>query len=294
MTCQLFLKEKSVEGTVTVTPAGEATIHTYTAPETGWRVNSHIIELPSQLVLFDAQLTPGYAREVLKIADGLGKPLTRLYISHAHPDHFVGASLVEAPSYALAPVKELIDGSGDVRIERGYQNTPGHGSEGPVSARPVDHVVEPGQEVIDGTVFSFEAVADAETTEQLMIGLPDAGILITQDVAYNRVHLFIGEHAFDAWGAAITALEATAYEVILPGHGLPGDRRIYAAGHRYLAIARDALAAATGPDDLNRRLEAASRSTGAPPCRGCRTSTCSRTSGSSQETGRWMPCSHRY
>src|ERR1700735_2183981 len=83
-TRQLFLKEKSVEGAITVTPAGEATIHTYTAPETGWRVNSHIIEPPPQLLLFDPQLPPGYPREVLKIADGLGKPLTRLYISHAH------------------------------------------------------------------------------------------------------------------------------------------------------------------------------------------------------------------
>ena len=155
-----------MEGTVTVTPAGGATIHTYTAPESGWCVNSRIIELSSQLVLFDAQLTPGYAREVLKIAAGLGKPLTRLYISHAHPDHFVGAALVEAPSYALAPVKALIDGSGDVRIERGYQNTPGHEGDGPVIARPVDYVVEPGQEVVDGVALSFEAVADAETTEQ--------------------------------------------------------------------------------------------------------------------------------
>jgi glyoxylase-like metal-dependent hydrolase (beta-lactamase superfamily II) len=246
-----------VEGTVSVTPAGEATIHTYTAPETGWHVNSHLIELPSQLVLFDAQLTPGYAREVLKIASALGKPLTRLYISHAHPDHFVGAALVDAPSYALARVKELIDSSGDVRIERGYQNTPGHEGDGPVTARPVDHVVEAGREIIDGVAFSFEAVADAETTEQLMIGLPDSGVLMTQDVAYNRVHLFIGEHAFDAWNAAITSLEASAYDVILPGHGLPGGRGIFAAGHRYLDVARAALAAATGPDDLNRRLEGA-------------------------------------
>jgi glyoxylase-like metal-dependent hydrolase (beta-lactamase superfamily II) len=246
-----------VEGTVTVTPAGAATIHTYTAPENGWRVNSHIIELPSQLVLFDAQLTPGYAREVLKVAAGLEKPVTRLYISHAHPDHFVGASLVEAPSYALASVKKLIDGSGDVRIERGYQNTPGHEGVGPVTARPVDHVVEAGQEVIDGVTFSFEAVADAETTEQLMIGLPAAGVLMTQDVVYNRVHLFIGEHAFDTWDAAITALEASAYDVILPGHGLPGDRGIYAADRHYLDVARDAFAGATGPDDLNGRLEAA-------------------------------------
>jgi glyoxylase-like metal-dependent hydrolase (beta-lactamase superfamily II) len=69
--------------------------------------------------------------------------------------------------------------------------------------------------------------------------------------------LFIGEHAFDAWESAIATLEARPHDVILPGHGLPGDRAIYDADRDYLAAARTALAAATGPEDLNRRLEAA-------------------------------------
>ena len=47
-----------MQGHVTVTPAGAATIHTYTAPETGWRANSHVIELASQVVLLDPPLTP--------------------------------------------------------------------------------------------------------------------------------------------------------------------------------------------------------------------------------------------
>src|SRR5215467_37149 len=76
-----------MQGTVTVTSAGAATIHTYTAPETGWRANSHVIELASQAVLFDAPLIEEHAREVLMVAGSLGKPVTRLYISHAHPDH---------------------------------------------------------------------------------------------------------------------------------------------------------------------------------------------------------------
>jgi glyoxylase-like metal-dependent hydrolase (beta-lactamase superfamily II) len=246
----------TTHGTVTVTPAGSATVHTYTAPELGWMVNSHLIELPSQIVLFDAQLTPTYAQEVLDVAKAIGKPITRLYISHAHPDHFVGATYIDAPSYALASVKALIDRSGDLRIARGYENTPGHQGE-VVRSRPVDHLVTPGEEVIDRVRFSFEAVADAETTEQLMIGLPDSGVLLAQDVAYNGVHLFIGEHAFDAWEAALDALEAKPYEVILPGHGLPGDRRIYQADRAYLDVAREAYADAINPEDLNRRLEEA-------------------------------------
>jgi hypothetical protein len=90
-----------------------------------------------------------------------------------------------------------------------------------------------------------------------MIGLPDARVLLAQDVAYNGVHLFIGEHAFDAWESAIATLEARPYDVILPGHGLPGDRAIYDANRDYLAAARTALAGATGPEDLSRRLDAA-------------------------------------
>jgi glyoxylase-like metal-dependent hydrolase (beta-lactamase superfamily II) len=247
-----------MRGIVTVTPAaGGVSIHTYTAPEPGWRVNSHIVELPTQLVIVDAQLTAGYATEVAELAGRLGKPVTRLYISHAHPDHFAGAGVIDAPSYALASVKHLIDASGDVRIERGYRCTPGHENAEPVAARPVDHVVEPGEEVIDGIRFSFEPVADAETTEQLTIGLPDLGALIAQDVVYHHVHLFIAEHAFGSWEQALGALESRPYDTILPGHGLPGDHGIYRLNRAYLAMAQQALAAASGPEDLNQRLETA-------------------------------------
>ena len=253
-----------MQGTITVTPAGAATVHTYTAPETGWRANSHVIELASQAVLFDVPLTEEYARELLAVAAGLGKPLTRLYISHAHPDHFAGAALIEAPSYAPGPVKDLIDRSGDLRIQRGYACTPGHTGVPLPRSRPVDHAVAPGaEETLDGIRLRFEAVPQAETDSQLTIALPDAGVLITQDVLYNGVHMFLGEHAFDAWQAAITALEALPYETTIPGHGLPrGDglpsgRGIYTANREYLTAAAAAFAEATGPADLNQRLEAA-------------------------------------
>ena len=47
--------------------------------------NTHLIELATQCVLVDAQLTPAYAREVLDTARGLGEPIARLYFPHAHP-----------------------------------------------------------------------------------------------------------------------------------------------------------------------------------------------------------------
>jgi hypothetical protein len=51
-------------GTWTVTGSSSSPVHTFTAPEDGWLVTSHIIELPSQLLVVDAQYTLPYAHEV--------------------------------------------------------------------------------------------------------------------------------------------------------------------------------------------------------------------------------------
>ena len=246
-----------MEGTITVTTAGRANVHTYVAPERGWRASSHLIELPAQVVLFDLPLTLDLAREALDHATAIGKPITRCYISHAHPDHFTGATIADAPTYALRSQKELIDRSGDLRIARAYALTPGHEGAEPPLARPVDCVAEPGEEVINGVRLSFQRVLDAETSEQLTIGLPEQGILLAQDVVYHQVHSFIGEQNFATWSMALDLLGSWPYHTVLPGHGLPGGRQLYAAARAYLATAAAEFAAAAGADDLNRRLEAA-------------------------------------
>jgi glyoxylase-like metal-dependent hydrolase (beta-lactamase superfamily II) len=128
-------------------------------------------------VLVDAQLTLDYARELMDYAAVTGKPVTKCYISHAHPDHFAGAALVDAPTYALASQKELIDRSGDLRIRRACQLTSGREDPLLPPARPVDYLAEAGEEVIDGVRLRLQPVLDAETTEQLTIGLPGQRIL---------------------------------------------------------------------------------------------------------------------
>lgn len=57
-----------MHGTWTVTATRIAPIHTFTAPEEGWLVNSHIIELPSAhtgdkpCVSAPSQLRPPFSR----------------------------------------------------------------------------------------------------------------------------------------------------------------------------------------------------------------------------------------
>src|SRR5262245_38028125 len=174
-------------GTWTVTRNAFPPIHTFTAPEEGWLVTSHIIELQSQLLVVDAQYTLSYAHEVARYASQLKKPVTRLYVTHYHPDHLLGAAAFEAPLFALASVAEKIGAVGHRVAREEHEKI---GADIPTKVRQPDRVVDEGQEIIDGVCFEHRLLHSAETEDALTVALPDAGAIIVQDLVYNHAHLF--------------------------------------------------------------------------------------------------------
>jgi glyoxylase-like metal-dependent hydrolase (beta-lactamase superfamily II) len=241
-------------GTISMTRRHGVSVHTYTAPEDGWCVNTHIFELATQLIVLDAQYMVKYAREVLDYAATLGKPLTRLYISHYHPDHLLGAAAFSVPIYALPEVEAKIEVAGDRVAAEEHEK---HGDLIPAHAERPSQLVNPGVETIDGMRLEFFLLRHAETEAALVVGLPDHGILATQDLIYNKVHVFLGEKAFDSWADALDTYQKLAYTRILPGHGAPGGTELFDAMRHYLSVAREALSEAGYPEDLKRRLIAA-------------------------------------
>jgi glyoxylase-like metal-dependent hydrolase (beta-lactamase superfamily II) len=241
-------------GTISTTRSHGVSVHTYTAPEDGWRVNTHIFELVTQLIVLDAQYMLQYAREVLDYAATLGKPITRLYISHYHPDHLLGAAAFSAPIYALQEVKAKIEAAGDRVAAEEHEK---HGDLIPAHAQRPSRLVAPGVETIDGISLEFSLLKHAETEAALVIGLPDHDILATQDLIYNRVHVFVGEKAFAGWADALAKYQNLAYTRILPGHGAPGGPELFDAMRHYLSVAREALSQANAPSDLKSQLIAA-------------------------------------
>jgi glyoxylase-like metal-dependent hydrolase (beta-lactamase superfamily II) len=240
-----------VLGEIALTRSGELCVHTYTAPDDGWCVNSHIIETANGLVVIDAQYTLTYAREVVDYAAGLGKTIERLYITHYHPDHLLGAPAFSCPIYALASVAAKIDAVGDRVAAEEHEK---HGDVIPPRAKRPSQIVAPGIATIDGVRFEFLHLRHAETQDALMVGFPDHGVLITQDLIYSRVHVFIGERAFDDWAAALQRAQALDYDTLLPGHGSPGGPELYGAMAQYLEAARDALSRSSSGAELKSRL----------------------------------------
>jgi glyoxylase-like metal-dependent hydrolase (beta-lactamase superfamily II) len=229
-------------GKVTLTHRGKLKVHTYTAPEKGWQVTSQIIELPDQLIVVDGQYLLPFAREASAYCKGLGKPISRLYISHFHPDHHLGAEAFDAPVYAMAEVKAKILAIGDRLANEERAKFPDEPGIIPDHAIKPQFEVNPGIETIAGVKFDFRVVRHAEADPSLVVALPDEKILIAQDLIYNKVHLFLGEKNFEGWTSALNEYHALPYNRILPGHGVPGGVELYGHMTDYLTFARTALA----------------------------------------------------
>ena len=223
-----------MQGTVTVVDRGRVRVHSYMAPDDSLNVTTQLLETPARVVAVDAQYALGYADEVMAYAKDLGKPLDRLVISHAHPDHYHGAARFGVPVHALPAVRQQIAARGDGRDPTG-------------AAVPVADVlptveITPGTEVIDGVPFVFEAMTGGEATDELVIKLPGQRVLVAQDLVYHATHLFLGNNDVAGWRKAVDALAADpSYDLILAGHGRPAAREVYAELGRYLADAGELL-----------------------------------------------------
>ena len=199
----------------------------------------------------DAQYTLRHAHEVVGYARNLRKPIRRLIVTHYHPDHILGAAAFDVPLYALESVAEKIGAVGDRVAHEEHEKV---GDDIPATARRPDEYIAEGVEILDGVRLELRRLKGAETEDALTIALPDAGAIIVQDLVYNQAHPFLGERHFGSWRAALRAYQALPYEVVLPGHGVPGQRALYEEMLGYLDVAEETLRAARAASEFRGRM----------------------------------------
>ncbi|WEA00471.1 MBL fold metallo-hydrolase [Mucilaginibacter sp. SJ] len=202
---------------------GNVKVHTLVSPAPMFANATHIIELPGELILVDGQFFAQYGQEFRTLADSLQKPITRFYVTHDHPDHYLGMgdAFANAKVCALPEIIESLLKHGPRQLLEKQQQM------GSLIASKLvlpTETIEPGEEIIGGTRFIFERVLNTESPSALVIKLPELGIVIAQDILYHNAHAFI-TGPVDGWKTALKELRASdGYDVILPGHGTPADK----------------------------------------------------------------------
>lgn len=232
----------------------DVTVHTLMAPASVFSVTSHIIEFKSQLFVIDGQFFAPFAADLKAYTTKLGKPVTRFYISHEHPDHYLGMgdAFPDVTVYALPGVRRHIEKDGPVQIAK-WTAKLGAKMVAQRLTLPVRDAAS-GQEVVEGVTLEFVQLQDHEADEALVIKLPELGIYIAQDLLYNGVHLWL-PGATEGWRKALKGLQAeTAYTTFLVGHGQPTDGRVIVQNLAYLDTVDRIRSSATNAADYKSQL----------------------------------------
>src|SRR3989441_12249309 len=86
-------------------------IKVFTSPDDQFWANSVIIEGTREVMLVDAQLTKTSAEKALQEIRETKKPLSTIYITHAHADHFLGLEVFKEayPGVRIIATSAVVD-----------------------------------------------------------------------------------------------------------------------------------------------------------------------------------------
>jgi glyoxylase-like metal-dependent hydrolase (beta-lactamase superfamily II) len=169
-------------------------IKVFTSPDDQFWTNSVIIEGEHEVMLVDAQLTKTNAERVLEEIKETKKPLSIVYITHEHADHFLG---LEVFREAYPGVRIIANSAVTDRINKVYQEKVDKWKK-ILGSGATSHVV--AIEKFDGNFIEFESSrievlkdVQGDTDENTMLWIPGQSILISGDALFNGMHVYTAE-----------------------------------------------------------------------------------------------------
>ena len=233
-------------------------IKVFTSPDDQFWNNSVIVEGEHEVMLVDAQLTKTSAEQVLQQIQEIQKPLSIIYITHEHADHFLG---LEVFREAYPRVRIIANSAVVDRINKVYQEKIDKWKK-ILGSGATSHVV--AIENFDGKFIKFESSKievlkniQGDTDENTMLWIPGQRILIAGDVLFNDMHVYTAEtdsKARGKWLNSLNKIRQLNPSVVIPGHskvGAPLDASTAAEfTENYLLAFEEELRKAKDPDSL--------------------------------------------
>ena len=233
-------------------------IKVFTSSDDQFWTNSVILEGEHEVMLVDAQLTKTNAEKVLEEIQETKKPLSLIYITHEHADHFLGLEVFNQayPRARIIANSAVVDRINKVYQEKiaKWEKLLGSGATSRIVAisRFDGNFVD-----FDGTKIEVFKHIRGDTDENTMLWIPGQRILIAGDVVFNNMHVYTAETdgtAREKWLNSLEKIRELSPSVVIPGHskvGAPLDSTTAVDfTEKYLMVFEEELKNAKDPDSL--------------------------------------------
>lgn len=221
-------------------------------------LNTGFIETAAGAVVIDSGPSRRYGEQQRRaIETQTGKPVAQVFLTHAHPDHFLGnQAYADVPVVALPITTQAVARDGEALAANLYRLVGGW-MEGTEALAPTQNAVT-GVISIGGRKLRLIALG-GHTDADLAIFDEQTRTLFAGDLVFFQRAPTTPNADIKAWLAALDELQKLDMAVLVPGHGpVVRDGAAIAQTRAYLRWLRDSLrAAAKQGFDLNEAMQIA-------------------------------------
>jgi glyoxylase-like metal-dependent hydrolase (beta-lactamase superfamily II) len=219
-------------------------LQTFTASESGFLVNSHLVVGKKKVLLIDAQFTKEDATKLADTIEATGKELESVFISHGHPDHYFGLETIQArfPKAKLLTTPEVLEDMKETAKAKFDYWKPIYKEN--LASKLVFPVATSATTLsLEGQKIEISQVKGAEAHSQNVLRIPSLNALFTGDLVYSGVHLWLAEGRPTQWKQALNKLkaESTPETRVFPGHGSAGGVELLEGNIAYIEQFEKAL-----------------------------------------------------
>jgi len=238
-------------------------VQVLTGSEAGFLVNAALISGDKDAILVDSSFTLADAHRVAAAILDSKKNLTTVYVTHWHPDHYFGLTVLKQ-AFPKAKLVALPATVGEIKKTwkaKVKQWAPLYGNA--IPSQPVLPTALTGETLaLEGQTLEIHGGVQGDTPNNSYVWIPSTKTVIAGDVVYHGVHPWTFEtnaNSRAAWVRSLDELTALGATTVVAGHKDPKTRDD-ASGidqtRAYLKAFDEAVATAKTADELEVKMKA--------------------------------------